>query len=172
MTGPARGTTNIYPPAEIARVALIAQDLGLSMATAVSVHFNVTPTNARSLIARARTYGFDIPSQVGWNGGVYERYTKPQQATCPSPGAYKRHLFDGEEPCSECKRDHAERAKRYRQAGSEKPAFEPSEYVQPVRYAIRLMCDCGAVFPGVPELTRHTVAAHGRAPSKQERTPT
>ena len=173
--GPVPGTTNMHPPQEIARVALIAYSLDQSMAYAVAVHFNVTRMNARSLIARARTYGFDIPTQRGWNGGVWERYTQPPRATCPSPGAYKRHLFEGEEPCDACKADHAHRAKRYRKDGTERTdgqVFEPREYAPGPRYTIRLMCDCGAVFPGVPEITRHTRVEHGRAPSKQERTPT
>ena len=172
MSGPIPGTSAKRPPSEIARIARIAHLLDQSMAQAVAVHFGVSHRAATQLITRARKYGHDIPLQTGWNGGVYAQPDNPIRATCPSPGAYKRHLQNGEQPCGACRRDHADRAAKRRREGSERPDFEPRDYVQPPRYTIRLMCDCGAVFGGVPEITRHTVAAHGRAPSKQERTPT
>ena len=38
-------------------------------------------------------------------------------------------------------------------------------------HPVNLRCDCGAEARSIPELTRHTVSAHGRGPHRWERTP-
>lgn len=65
---------------------------------------------------------------------------------------------------------HQITAARY--AGHDIPADSPKwRHIHPV---FKLVCDCGHPIPvddGIVGLQRHTLAAHGRNPSRAERTP-
>ena len=170
--GPEKGTGIKYQPAEIVKVALEAYKQGQSMAVAVAGHFGIKPTYATHLISRMRADGWDIPSQRGFNNDASGN-DNSFRAPCGTPGAYKRHLNAGQEPCQACKDDKARRA-RLRRAGVSTARPEPG-YDGPTDTwvtFIRLMCEtCGDYVDSVSKLTHHTLQVHGRPPTRDERTP-
>jgi hypothetical protein len=170
--GPEKGQGIKYNRAEIAKVALDAYRQGQSMAVVVAGHFGIKLTNARKLISRMRSDGWDIPSQRGFNNDATGT-DMSHRSPCGTPGAYKRHEKAGQEPCQVCKDDKARRA-RMRRAGvsTARPEAEWDGVVTTYIVNVRLMCDsCGDYVDTVAKLTHHTLQVHGRAPSREERTP-
>lgn len=168
-----RGPLSKYNPAEVVRIALTAYQQGRSMAVVVGSHYNIDPRTASTLISRLRRDGHNIPNQRGWNnggGGFDLSYRSP----CGTPGAYRRHVAAGQEPCAECKADKARRARLRRRNGTEARP-EPEWDGPAVSFSstgIRLMCEtCGDWCDSVPKLTHHTLQVHHRPPTKNERTP-
>lgn len=170
--GPLSGTRK-YDTAEVVRVAVAAYRLDQSMAVAVSGHFGISLGAARGVISRARQDGASIPSQVGFNAGS-TGFEQSNYSPCGTPGAYKRHIRLGQEPCQVCKDDKARRA-RLRRQGISTARPEPEWDGEVVTYSgpgIRLMCDtCGDFMDTVPKLVHHTLQVHQRPPSRTERTP-
>ena len=162
--GPAPGSVG-YPKDIISHVAYEAYVNDESMARAVAAHFGVSEQSARSLISRARLAGYAIPKQLGWNSGT-------PRAACGTPGAYKRHLRRGEEPCEACRADHAARSRRRRAEGTEaapQPVFEP-----PVSTGVReivLQCACGWTSDNATAMVWHCRSVHDRRATVEERTP-
>jgi len=157
--GPAPGSVG-FPKDEIARIACEAWWGEQSMANAVAEHFGVSNAAARNLISRARKAGFTIPYQLGWQP------LRPVPE-CGTSGAYSRHLARGEEPCEDCRREHAARAKRYRETGSERV---PVEFDAPAS-SIVLQCECGWTSDNATAMVWHCRTIHGRRATVQERTP-
>lgn len=160
--GPKPGTVG-YPKDVIARIARDAWVDDQSMARAVAAYFEVSEQSARSLISRARLAGFDIPKQLGWNSGT-------PLAECGTPGAYRRHLKAGEEPCEACRADNAARRRRYRNTGSEVVPVD-DDFVAPQVSSVVLQCECGWTTDNATAMGWHARSIHNRQATVAERTP-
>ena len=162
--GPAPGSVG-YPKDIISHVAYEAYMNDESMARAVAAHFGVSEQSARSLISRARLAGYRIPTQLGWNSGT-------PRAACGTPGAYRRHLKRGEEPCDACRADNAARKRRARKTGSEQTPVElPDRDIPAPVTGVVLQCGCGWTSDNATAMVWHCRTVHDRRATVDERTP-
>lgn len=162
---------------EVARVAIRAHVSGRRMSAAVAAHFGCTEEAARAAIYRARRAGENIPSDLGANaeGGPRAHGMKP----IPH-GTETGYRYGCRETC--CRTAHARDTllrRRARNGDAEaiaalapkvpRPPTEPEAW-RP-RSPLGLACTCGQPADTIDALTRHTLAAHHRAPTRTERTP-
>jgi len=160
MSGPVPGVPYKWQPTELFKLCVWAEHSGLSMAKTLAERYGITEHNARTRISRLRQLGYDVPTQLGWNG--------QQPHGCGSAAGYQRHLREGTETCEPCRAHNAARRRAYRATGTTKNT--PVEFVPPST-ELRFLCECGEWSQSIHRLVEHTVGVHRRPPHRSERTP-
>mgnify|MGYP001240434085 FL=1 len=158
------GATLLWDKDEAFKLCVDAHSKGESMAAALAVRYRISPSNARSRVSRLRAYGYRVPSQLGYYG---QRPLSP----CGSAGAVVRHRAAGES-CAVCTAAYTAAKRVYRENARLRQAetAPPAGVLRP-QFVVPLRCDCGWCCGSIPELIEHTLTVHGRAPTKDERTP-
>jgi len=155
-----------WNPDDAYRLCLAAFNAGRSMADALAARYKISGANARSRVSRLRQMGYDVPSQLGFQGD-------PTLSECGSWGALRRHRKNGER-CDVCLAAEAARARAWRagQVKNSRYDFVMPEGDAPEKpLRLNLICGCGEHCETIPSLTRHTVSVHRRGPTPAERTP-
>ena len=157
--GPVKGVPFKWQPDELFKLCVWADKHGHSMAQTLAERYGISESNARTRISRLRQLGYDVPTQLGWNG--------QESHGCGSAAGYQRHLREGSTTCDACRAHNNARVKSYRATGTSAgtPTFTPPST------ELRFQCECGEWAVSIHRLVEHTVSAHGRGPHRWERTP-
>lgn len=180
-----------YDYTEVAALAAEAIRTGQRMNVALAAHYGITHRAATEAISQARKAGHPIPSQRGWTQFGPPGIRKPGgHYPCGTTSAYRMGCR-----CTECRAAHRESAVARRMARhrnnlrpiaqrerwKEQKQAQRAEFAE-IRQAITtwapkpgrpvlLACDCGHETDSIDALTRHTLTAHRRPPTRAERTP-
>lgn len=171
-------------PYDIAELAREADEAGRSAAAAVAGVYGITHASATRLLSRLRRDGYDVPWQRGRNAsgsaGVGTSHGTARRALSGCKcnqcaialgrlersrphGTTSRYRYGCR--CNQCKAAHAA-------ARTAPPPLPAEVMVAPIQGdPLPCRCACGHDAGSVWELSAHTLEAHGRVPTADERRP-